>query len=374
MAARFSFVVGGPWQRLLARLGLGRPSRRAVVLALVGWLPLVLLAAARGRLLGPAPAGPLLYDFAAHARWLVAVPVLVCAEAVVDARLARAVAHLADARLLDEDALARALADAARLRDHRLPDAVFVALAYGVTWTAAALHYPSRASAWAFDPDGSFSPAGWWLALLATPLFQILLWQWLWRLARWTLFLRAIARLPLRLTASHPDRAGGLAFLGRAHLSFQSLVFAVSSVLAAAWGRRVVEGVPLRALQAPIIVFAIAAAVISLAPLLWLVPPLLRTRRHAEHTFGALGAHYTQSFEEKWTTGRAEIPLGSADLQSLADLANSVAVVRTMRVVPLDRRDLGAVAVAALGPILVLVVATVPVSEIVKALASALVR
>ena len=46
-------------------------------------------------------------------------------------------------------------------------------------------------------------------------------------------------------------------------------------------------------------------------------------------------------FEEKWIHGGdgAEELLGSADIQSLADLGNSYAVVREMRFVPFGWKD-----------------------------------
>jgi hypothetical protein len=41
-------------------------------------------------------------------------------------------------------------------------------------------------------------------------LFWFLLLRWLWRHAVWGLLLRDLARLELRLVATHPDGAGGL--------------------------------------------------------------------------------------------------------------------------------------------------------------------
>jgi hypothetical protein len=50
---------------------------------------------------------------------------------------------------------------------------------------------------------------------------------------------------------------------------------------------------------------------------------------------------YVRDFDDKWLRGGTstdEPLLGNADVQSLADLANSFEVVRTMRIVPVDER------------------------------------
>ena len=79
---------------------------------------------------------------------------------------------------------------------------------------------------------------------------------------------------------------------------------------------------------------------------------------------------YTQSFERKWIrreTPEREALIGSADIQSLADLGNSFEIVRKMRPVPFDLATaiLPMVAAAAL-PFLPLLLTVFPLEEIVK--------
>ena len=60
------------------------------------------------------------------------------------------------------------------------------------------------------------------------------------------------------------------------------------------------------------------------------------------------------AFDAKWLKGGAaetERLLGSSDIQSLADLGNSYEVVRTMRVAPVERNAIIALAAAVLVPI-----------------------
>jgi len=87
-------------------------------------------------------------------------------------------------------------------------------------------------------------------------------------------------------------------------------------------------------------------------------PHLARARRQGLGDFGRLANRYVTEFDEKWMHG-ARLPdeplLGSADIQSLADLGNSFSTVREMRLVPFGWQDvtrLAAVSTAAADDIL----------------------
>jgi hypothetical protein len=76
------------------------------------------------------------------------------------------------------------------------------------------------------------------------------------------------------------------------------------------------------------------------------------------------------AFERKWI--RNEDPqeplLGTPDLQSLADLTNSVTVVRKMRLAPVSVRLLAAIGAAALAPMLPLLLFDYPFTKLVQML------
>ena len=76
-------------------------------------------------------------------------------------------------------------------------------------------------------------------------------------------------------------------------------------------------------------------------------------------------------FELKWVGAdgaREPDLLGSADLRSLADLSNSVSVVRNMRFAPISRRILIASVVPALLPMLPLVLFVFPIDTLAESL------
>jgi hypothetical protein len=73
-------MEGGPGDALMKRLRLIRPelgeasARTAIILAAITWIPLLAFSFVEGLALGGAKI-PFLYDIAAHARFLVAVPI-----------------------------------------------------------------------------------------------------------------------------------------------------------------------------------------------------------------------------------------------------------------------------------------------------------
>jgi len=79
--AVFSLVAGGPAHGLQQRLGLVgpasfHPARRTLVAILVTWVVLLVLSAVQGLAIGGGVKIPFLYDYAAYARFLIAIPVL----------------------------------------------------------------------------------------------------------------------------------------------------------------------------------------------------------------------------------------------------------------------------------------------------------
>src|SRR5690349_19386043 len=87
----FSLVLGGPLYQLFRKAHLEGDHlellyRRIIVITAIAWLPLALLAAASPSV-GSASRLAFLRDIEVHARFLIALPVLILAELIVHARL-----------------------------------------------------------------------------------------------------------------------------------------------------------------------------------------------------------------------------------------------------------------------------------------------
>ena len=81
---------------------------------------------------------------------------------------------------------------------------------------------------------------------------------------------------------------------------------------------------------------------VVLGPLLVFTPQLRVARRKGMEEYGNLGQQYAREFNRKWIRGDRladETPLGSADIQSLADLRNGYQVVEGIRLTPFSMRN-----------------------------------
>ena len=92
-----------------------------------------------------------------------------------------------------------------------------------------------------------------------------------------------------------------------------------------------------------------------LGPMLVFCRQLEAAKRAGTREYGILAQRYVREFDRKWLRGGAppdEPLIGSADIQSLADLGNSFEVVKGMRLAPFTLQTVVELAVATLLPVL----------------------
>ena len=172
-------------------------------------------------------------------------------------------------------------------------------------------------------------------------LFQFLLLRWYFRLLIWARFLWQVSSIDMNLVPTHPDRVGGLGFLSGTAYAFIPLAVAHGAVLCGMIANRILHaGTALMDFKVEIAMVVVFVLCLVIVPLLLFAPQLARAKRDGLREYGTLAQRYVRSFDAKWNN-RGEPPgealLGSADVQSLADLANSFEVVRTMRIVLVTR-------------------------------------
>ncbi len=376
---------GGPCDRLLQRVGLIRGEEQLIVKSIlwsiaITWIPLLVLSALQGRALGPTPRESFLLDFAVYARFLVCIPLLIAAEAFMGPPLSNAGHTFLRTDLVrpkDRKRFEAAVDRLARLRESRWAELVILAVAIFGAWNLTVEDwYGARALTWRVVEGGTrISWAGVWYHGFAIPLLQFLMLRWLWRLAIWTRFLWDVSRLDLDLVPTHADGAGGLGFLGTAHGFLGILAFAFGIVLAANAAFQIVyEGAKLKSFETLLLAFVALCFVVFLGPLVFFVPNLERARRDGLRTYSLLIDHYNRAFHEKWAEGRTppgEQLLGTADIQSLADLGNSYDRIKQMKVFPAGRRTLVRIALMGAAPALIPILLVVPIGQLLKKLAAA---
>ncbi len=370
---------GGPGAALLRRLKiapLGRGSpRTAIALAALAWLPLLLLTGMHGVLVGGVPI-PFAYDLAAHVRFLLAVPLNVLAEIPIGRRLREIAARFVNTGLVapeDHPRYAQIVADTLRLRDSRVAELAVLGAAYATTFSVLTQSHLHGGHTWrASNASGGMTLAGQWYAFVSLPIFQFLIYRWAYRILVWTRFLYQLSKLPLRLSPTHPDNAGGLGFLGKSYLPFGTLLFGGSAVVSSAIATRILfEGAALEHFQTTYAALLVVTLAVFTVPLLVFAPVLLALKRRGLREYGDLAQRYTQQFEGKWIRGEAapgEPLLGSADIQSLADLGNSFEIIKKMRPLPLAPSDLITMAVPGIVPAVPLLATVMPVSDILRGL------
>lgn len=388
--AELYFERGGPTSRLVHRLSLRLGMRSSFAFRIIGfllitWVPLLCFALLEGRALGATPQDSLLLDFASYARFFLAVPLLIVAERIVGPRLTAAGKQFIEGDFVrheDYPAFDRAIAVAARRRESVIAEVIILGIALTAAWLLSAeTVYQTELATWRSPikteaAGGGVSLTGLWYRVVALPILQFFFYRWLWRLTIWACFLWTIARLPLNLVATHADQAGGLSFLGMAHISLSVFGFGLSAVFSAeAASLNVFSQVDILQFRGPYIVMLILIEFVLLGPLLVFCPLLFRTRLAGLHDYGSLVVRYNRAFHQKWITGPAptdESLLGSSDIQSLADLGTAFDYVRSMKVVPFSLRVMLQIAVIASLPCLPLLLLAIPIGTLLDLLAGAL--
>ena len=380
----FSLVHGGPLFQLLLRAHLSDDAlelarQRIIVIALLAWLPLLLLSALEGQLIGGSVAVPFLMDVEVHIKFLVAIPLMVGAELVVHRRMRLLVKQFLDRNLIPEHAVPRfeaAIQSAFRLRNSTLAEVLLLALVYGLGILVIWRHYMAiDAPTWFATPsaDGSsLSFAGMWYAYLSLPIFQFLLLRWYYRLFVWARFLWQVSRIELNLVPTHPDRTGGLGFLAGTVNAFIPVLMANGALVAGNLANRIFHlGATLPEFKGEVILMVAWLLFVVLGPLLVFAPKLAEAKRTGLREYGTLAQRYVREFDTKWLRGGApadEPFVGSGDIQSLADLGNSYEVVRTMHMAPVSKEAILRLAAAVLVPIVPLLLTMMPWEELLKKL------
>ena len=383
LAARpFLLMEGGPLFNIQKRVGLIKQNapflkRRALLAALLTWLPLLVLSAIQGRAFGHSVAIPFLRDFSTYTRFLLAVPLLLLAENILGPRIAEAAAHFVTSGIVVEKDFERfdeIVGLGLRERDSILAEVVLAALAYVFSYLAFQATGGHVSTWYATPTDGSqlFTWAGLWLVFFCIPLFHFLVLRWLWRLFLWFQFLSRVRKLDIQLFPTHPDGAGGLGFVGEAQRFFGVLLFAFSLGSAGVIAKEVVyDSVPLKTFAPSIAAYVIIALIIVLGPLIVFTGTLLQTKRIGLLQYGTLATAYTGSFHKKWI--RHENPdhdplLGTGDIQSLADLGNSYGYIEKMKPIPLELRTVLHLVLASLLPLTPLLLTVMSLKDILKLL------
>lgn len=364
---------------LIPRGGLGL-GRRAVFWSLVAWLPIALWAGYAGRALPGETAEPLLAHFGIHARFLVAVPLLILAEGPAHALASWLLPYFVQSGVVPQGELAKfraVIAATAKLRDATLPWIVMVGVVVAFATTSEIVHH-SHEIDWAEgDGAGRWGFGALWYLYVGRFIFLTLVLGWLWRLVLVFLLLWRIGRLDLSIVPTHPDRTGGLGFLQRLPMIFAPVALAIGVVLASQWAHDAVyHGLVLQSTRVEMVAFVVLVLVVFLLPLAAFAGPLKRAKKQALLDYGALVGRHGRLVGERWIEGKTladDALLNAPELGPVVDIAAAYDAVKAMRTLPIGKSAIVPIAAAAAAPMLAVLAIQVPVGELLLKLLKALV-
>ncbi|MGB2818760.1 MAG: hypothetical protein WBC37_16230 [Burkholderiaceae bacterium] len=380
----FSLVSGGPLYQLLRRTRLSDDElhftrRRVFVVAMIAWLPLLLLSVVEGHAWRSGDTLGFLQDFEVHARMLLAIPLFMLAEVWAHRQIPPVIRTFVHDGLVTDatrPSFEAAIDSALRLRNSITAEVLLIAFVYAVgvavVWRT---QFALDVNTWYAVVDGeSLRPtlAGRWFTWVSMPIFLFLFLRWCFRLFIWTRFLWQVARLDLDLEPTHPDGLAGLHFLVLSERAYRPVLLAMGSVLSGMMANRILyTGAALADFKLEIFATVVVLLLAVLGPLLVFMPNLRDVRRWAITEYGSLGQRYAREFRRKWVGGgqtTSEPLLGSGDIQSLADLHNAYEVIDKIPMFPFSWRNLTLPTLTVLLPVAPLLLTTFSVEELIDRL------
>lgn len=378
----FSIIKGGLLERGLRFLRIVRPDdpknalRKIIFFISITWVPLLIMTLVSGLFWSDKVQIPFLYDFPVHIRFLVALPLMILAEGMADKRIKLIVNQFGKAGLLHEDGLQKF--ELAKVRADRMVESpwtegffiLFILANISFRWVI----HDVVVSSWQFpeiEATSAASAATWWFVTISIPIFQFIILRWLWRWIIWFRLHFMISKSNLNLSPTHPDKAGGIGFLGEPPAPFAMLTLALGLVLSAVIAARMIfNNHQLSQYYVLIGVFIFLCIVINIVPLLVYFKPLRLARIRGIFEYSALIQKHHLQFTSKWfeSNTNEELLIGNPDISSMCDFSPVYDSVEKMHPFPFDIKTMVTVVLTSIVPLIPLAALIMPVGELVKVL------
>jgi hypothetical protein len=347
-----------------------RTKQLAVGAIVVAWIPNAILAAARGS------ASSFLTDYAAQSRLLIVTPLLIIGAAPLTKHLHAIGGQFRDQSLIgtaDMPGFERAIGRLESWSDSAWVRLLLISLTYVCAIAAMPIVQSLPLRPWCHGAGGitrTLSPAGWWYIFVGLPISLFVLLRWIWLQAVWTWFLGIVSRMDLQLLASHPDRAGGLNFVEACMPDYLPFGLAIGIIVAGGVANRVIYGhQELRSFESTPVIVVLVVLLVCVAPFLLFFNIMLRARRRATFSYGALAIDVGGQFERKWIpdAGRSQPKaLEVQDFSVTTDLYSIVANVHAMFPFPLSAGSVTRLALTSLLPAIPLAFLALPFDTVIE--------
>jgi len=350
-------------------------GRRLFIAITVAWVPLAVLAGARGG----NDFWSVISDYRVNARVFIAIPLLIIAQIGMEQHFRDMARYFLEANLVRQQDLGHfqgIMKKAVRLRDAKWPELLVIV---GVFLQLAYMFESGRMknASWATDlTTNTLTPAGYWSTFVTQAVFMALIGLVLWKWLIWILVMRDLAKMELRLDPTDGDRIAGLGFLSEIPKAFIPVLLAISAVIGSTWRFQTLSGeIELKTLEMPAALLTVLAMIVFVFPLVVFTPKLLKSKREGAMEYAALRHLYSLDFRKKWVDERpmhlTEL-LGTRDVGSLSSISSSFKNVEEMKIFPFRKSTLVAVVVALAVPMIPVATTQIPLMEVLKSLFNAL--
>ena len=209
---------------------------------------------------------------------------------------------------------------------------------------------------------------------VSSTIFWFLVFRWLWRVSVWAILLSWISRLEMRLVATHPDRMGGIGFIATYPNAFAPLVFALSSVPAAAMFSKLNDQTMDAATYGTLMTGWLALVLaIFMLPLLSFRRPLKHLKETTLTEADILSTRFQRASERKVFDRNLFGPPDEAVDGEAIDPSAFRKAATSLRTVPFSRHAVLPLSVAALAPLVVAGATQLPFKELLKSAKSLLI-
>jgi hypothetical protein len=355
-------VFGGALNKLGTRLGLvGERSdskKFGIAIGSFFWIVLLVLSLLEGNKTQFFS----LNIVAGHIRLLFSIPLFFICETWVAPRMADFVRYMLQSGIVIENDIPHFLAITKginKLKDSWIVDGVLLLLVFAIPLLVNSESGVGTTSSLSYIMKGSGSHLSYgngfyfWFCL---PLYRFLLARWFWQLGLWSYFLYQTQKLKLNLIPTHSDGVGGLGYLEVVHTYFSPLSLALSAIISAAYAEEIISGKQqFESMYSLIPISVFMNLLIFVAPLFIFFKKLKTCKINGLKSYMIMSSRYVEDFDHKWINSEAtkrQSQLGTPDLQSLADLSNSIKIIQGMRIVPLSKQLLTTFLVTGILPFL----------------------
>jgi hypothetical protein len=337
--------------------------KRCAIVVLLTWVPVALLAPHGGFVGGGLVATNFFADFAAYAQFLIAMPLFVLADPIIDSSTRSAATQFISCNIVtpeDTAQLYRMHGRIKRLATSCWPDIVCVVIAYLLSLAILVPEFASKPlPTWHvqnYTHWRTLSWAGCWEFLIALPLLNYTWLRFIWKILLWIYYLGAISRMRLDLHPTHADMTGGIGFVSTAQSRFAIFIFAygISNVAATVGYEIAILHYDLFTMPVwgPLLGFTIGAPLLFLLPLFMFTAQLYRSKQRALAVYRQRVTEHSRQVETRWlaqTRSGQSAPDEIRELTELNTLGGMFTRIENMRVIPFDMRSFGQLMASSFG-------------------------